>query len=101
MSSLAHRKVAAGRLSVSHHMASVFFEQYRVFLCGKYWKKNPSPSQVLIISFDMVRHHAYMYPQHISYQTKCLVMLDQSPITSRETGTSDLSAWQHIDRIVT
>ncbi len=28
------------------------------------------------------------------------VMLDQTPITIRDTGTSDLSAWQHIDRIV-
>ncbi len=53
------------------------------------------------MSFDMVRHHAYMYTQHVSYQTKCLAMLDQSPITSRDTGTSDLSPWQHIDRIVT
>ncbi len=53
------------------------------------------------MSFDMVRHHAYMYTQHVSYQTKCLAMLDQSLITSRDTGTSDLSPWQHIDRIVT
>ncbi len=53
------------------------------------------------MSFDMVHHHAYMHTQHVSYHTKCLVMLDQSPITIRETGTSDLSPWQHIDRIVT
>ncbi len=57
--------------------------------------------QVLIMSFDMVRHNAYMNTQHVSSQTKCLVMLDQSLITSRDTGTSDLSPWQHIDRIVT
>ncbi len=53
------------------------------------------------MSFDMVRHHAYMYTQHVSYHTKCLVMLAQSPITIRDTGTSDLSPWQHIDCIVT
>ncbi len=47
----------------------------------------PSPSQVLIMSFDMVRHHTYMHTQHVSYHTKCLVMLDQSPITIRYTGT--------------
>ncbi len=35
----------------------------------------PFPSQVLIMSFDMVRHHAYMHTQHVSYNTKCLVML--------------------------
>ncbi len=52
------------------------------------------------MSFDMVRHHAYMLTQQLSYHTKCLVMLDQSPITIRDTGTSDLSPWQHIDRIV-
>ncbi len=61
----------------------------------------PSPSQVLIMSFDMVHHHAYMHTQHVSYHTKCLVILDQLPITIRDTGTSDLSPWQHIDRIVT
>ncbi len=60
-----------------------------------------SPSQVLIMSFDMVCHYAYMHTQHVSYYTKCLVMSDQSPITIRDTGTSDLSPWQHIDRIVT
>ncbi len=50
------------------------------------------------MSFDMVLHHAYMHTQHVSYHIKCLVMLDQSPITIR---TSDLSPWQHIERIVT
>ncbi len=30
-----------------------------------------------------------------------LLLLDQSPITIRDTGTNDLSPWQHIDRIVT
>ncbi len=52
------------------------------------------------MSFDMIRHHTYMHT-HVSYHTKCLVMLDQSPITIRDIGTSDLSPWQHIDRIVT
>ncbi len=50
----------------------------------------------------MIRHHAYMHIQHVSYHTQCLVMLDQSPITIRDTGgTIDLSPWQHIDRILT
>ncbi len=30
-----------------------------------------------------------------------MAMQDQSPITDRDTGASDLSTWQHIDRIVT
>ncbi len=30
----------------------------------------PAPSQVLIMSFDMVRHHAYMHNQHVSYHTQ-------------------------------
>ncbi len=60
----------------------------------------PSLSQVLIMSFDIVCHYVYMHTQHVSCHTKCLVMLDQSPITILDTGTSDLSPWQHIDRIV-
>ncbi len=55
----------------------------------------------LNMSFDMIRHHAYMHIQHASYHTKCLVMMDQSPITIRDRGANDLSPWQHIDRIVT
>ncbi len=49
------------------------------------------------MSYDMICQHAYMHMQHVSYHTKCLVMMDQSPITIHETGASDLSPWQHID----
>ncbi len=49
-----------------------------------------------LIRDDREKHDVF-----VSYQTKCLVMLDQYPITIRDTGTSDLSPWLHIDRIVT
>ncbi len=50
--------------------------------------------------FDhVIWHDPSPYLQHVSYHTKCLVMLDQSPITIRDTGTSDLSPLQHIDAL--
>ncbi len=52
------------------------------------------------MSFDMICQHAYKHIQHVSYHTKCLLMMDQSRITIRDTGASDLSPWQHIGRIV-
>ncbi len=41
------------------------------------------------------------YELHYYLLINMTKLLDQSPITIRDTGTSDLSPWQHIDRIVT